>query len=76
MEELISDATAALLLGVSAQTVRSWQARGLLARVDGPGGQRLVPAADVARYQREQHERAVWRQEIRARFAVPAGGDQ
>lgn len=64
-EEVVSAERAAELLGVSRPTVYAWQDRGLLAR-EGQSAKRMVPLADINRYQRERVDRAEWRDRVRA----------
>ncbi|HWO70119.1 MAG TPA: helix-turn-helix transcriptional regulator [Actinomycetota bacterium] len=49
MEEAYRIGEAAALLGVRVETLRRWERDGKLAVTRTPGGQRLVPAAEVAR---------------------------
>jgi len=48
---------AAELLGVRVETLRRWGRDGKLAMDRTPGGQRIVPAAEVARLMAERRER-------------------
>lgn len=49
MSELLRSGEAAALLGLSVDTVRRWCDDGRLAHQRGPGGQRLIDGADLAR---------------------------
>jgi molybdopterin-binding protein len=64
---------AAEVLGISVDTVRRWAASGEVKVLRSPGGQRLVPLAEVRRLQsarkREAHERPIVAQSARNRFA-------
>ena len=61
------------MLGVTVETVRRWEAGGRLSTVRSPGGQRLVPIADVTRLLGERRrsgtERPIVAQSARNRFA-------
>jgi len=60
---------AAALLGVRVETLRRWEREGKLATRRTPGGQRLVPAAEVARMMSERRERPrIAAQSVRNRF--------
>lgn len=60
---------AAELLGVRVETLRRWEREGKLATRRTPGGQRLVPAAEVARMMSERRERPrIAAQSVRNRF--------
>jgi molybdopterin-binding protein len=48
---------AAEMLGVRVETLRRWEREGTLATERTSGGQRLVPAAEVARLLAERHGR-------------------
>lgn len=64
---------AAEVLGISVDTLRRWAASGDVKVRRSPGGQRLVPRAEVRRLQasrkREGHERPIVAQSARNRFA-------
>jgi len=64
---------AAELLGVSVETVRRWEAEGRLDVRRSAGGQRVVPAREVARLRAQQRKRErrrpATRQSARNRFA-------
>lgn len=61
---------AAELLGVRVETLRRWERDGKLATRRTSGGQRLVPAAEVARLMAERRERPrIASQSVRNRFA-------
>lgn len=49
MSEMFKPGEAAALLGLSVDTVRRWCDDGRLAHTRGPGGQRLIDGADLAR---------------------------
>ena len=49
MDQAYRIGEAAALLGVRVETLRRWEREGKLAVTRSPGGQRLVPAAEVAR---------------------------
>src|SRR6267143_5135964 len=57
MDTSIRVGEAAELLGVSVDTLRRWTASGRLRTRRSPGGQRLVPLADVRRLQEERRKR-------------------
>lgn len=60
---------AAAILGVRVETLRRWERGGALATVRTPGGQRRVPAAEVARLLAERGERRrVTSASVRNRF--------
>jgi len=71
---LMSDATyrigeAAEILGVRVETLRRWEREGKLTPVRSEGGQRLVPAAEIARLLAERGERPrIASQSVRNRF--------
>ena len=48
---------AAAALGVRVETLRRWERKGLLRTTRTPGGQRVVPAAEVARLLSARRER-------------------
>lgn len=62
---------AAEILGVSVETLRRWEAAGTLRTRRSPGGQRVVPAAELARLRgrRATKARAGAKQSARNRFA-------
>lgn len=64
---------AAEMLGVTAETLRRWEAEGRLALRRSPGGQRLVPIAEVTRLlaerRRARTDRPIVAQSARNRFA-------
>jgi molybdopterin-binding protein len=64
---------AAEMLGVSVETIRRWERDGRLAITRSPGGQRLVPLAEVSRLIRERRraatDRPIVAQSARNRFA-------
>jgi molybdopterin-binding protein len=64
---------AAEMLGVGVETIRRWEAEGRLTTVRSPGGQRLVPIADVTRLLAERRrigpDRPIVAQSARNRFA-------
>lgn len=64
---------AAELLGVGVETLRRWEDEGHLATVRSPGGQRLVPLAEVSRLlaerRRTSRDRPIVAQSARNRFA-------
>lgn len=62
---------AAEILGVSVETLRRWEAAGTLRTRRSPGGQRVVPAAELARLRgrRAAKTRAGAKQSARNRFA-------
>lgn len=64
---------AAEMLGVSVETVRRWERDGRLTASRSPGGQRLVPLAEVHRLLEERRrtasERPIVAQSARNRFA-------
>ena len=47
--ELLPIGEAARQLGVSTDTLRRWDREGLIAATRTPGGQRRIPAAEIAR---------------------------
>lgn len=49
---------AAEMLGVSVETVRRWESEGRLSTLRSPGGQRLVPMADLSRLLAERRQGA------------------
>lgn len=61
---------AAELLGVSVETLRRWESAGRLRTQRSPGGQRVVPAAEVSRLRKAQRSEVVSRarQSARNRF--------
>jgi len=61
---------AAELLGVSVETLRRWESAGRLRTQRSPGGQRVVPAAEVSRLRKTQRSEvaARARQSARNRF--------
>jgi molybdopterin-binding protein len=60
---------AAAMLGVRVETLRRWEREGRLATARTPGGQRRVPAEEVARLLVEGRERAkVTSASVRNRF--------
>ncbi len=60
---------AAAMLGVRVETLRRWGREGKLAMSRTAGGQRVVPAAEVARLLRERRERpTVTSASVRNRF--------
>ena len=71
--ELVRVGRAAEMLGVSAGTIRRWEAAGRLATVRSAGGQRLVPMADVSRIladrRRSTYDRSIVAGSARNRFA-------
>lgn len=64
-EPLVSAERAAELIGVTRPTIYAWQDRNLIARVD-QGSRRMVPVSDIERFQRDQQERAAWRDQMRS----------
>lgn len=74
MSEVLRSGEAASLLGISVDTVRRWCDDGRLAHTRGPGGQRLIDAADLARILTETApadptaDRPVVRRSARNRF--------
>lgn len=60
---------AAEILGVRVETLRRWERSGTLRTERSPGGQRLVPATEVARLLSERRERPrVTSASVRNRF--------
>ncbi len=57
MEDLYRIGEAAALLGVRVETLRRWEGEGKIATTRTGGGQRLVPAAEVARLLAERRGR-------------------
>src|SRR5215212_11373192 len=70
--ELVRVGRAAEMLGVSAGTIRRWEATGRLSTVRSAGGQRLVPMADVSRIladrRRQTYDRSIVAGSARNRF--------
>ena len=60
------------MLGVGVETLRRWESEGRLSVVRSPGGQRLVPLAEVTRIlaerRREGVDRPIVAQSARNRF--------
>lgn len=67
MDDLVRIGIAATALGVSVDTLRRWERAGRVAFHRGPGGQRFLPAAELAALLRERGQNA--RSSARNRFA-------
>jgi len=59
---------AAGMLGVRVETVRRWEREGKLTTTRTPGGQRLIPSAEVARLLGERERPRVTAGSVRNRF--------
>lgn len=57
MEEIYRIGEAAAVLGVRVESIRRWEREGKIRLTRTEGGQRLVPAAEVARLAAERRER-------------------
>jgi molybdopterin-binding protein len=69
MTETYRIGDAAELLAVRVETLRRWERQGKLSTVRTSGGQRLVPASEVARLLAERRERPrITAQSVRNRF--------
>ncbi|MEW6060192.1 MAG: helix-turn-helix transcriptional regulator [Actinomycetota bacterium] len=70
MEESYRIGQAAAVLGVRVETLRRWERSGKLETTRTPGGQRLVPASEVARLLSERTDRTppIVAQSTRNRF--------
>ena len=67
MDDQLRIGAAASALGVSPDTLRRWERDGRITFVRGPGGQRFLPAAELARLLRERAG-GTTRQSARNRF--------
>jgi molybdopterin-binding protein len=68
MEETYRIGEAAEVLGVRVETLRRWERDGRLKTRRTQGGQRRVPAGEVARILRERRPQAIARESARNRF--------
>jgi molybdopterin-binding protein len=71
-EQMLRVGQAAAVLGVTVETVRRWESDGRLTMTRSPGGQRLVPIAEISRLlsdrRRERADRPIVAGSARNRF--------